>query len=64
MRTINCILSYFLANNMDLYWKFKVKNGTVIILEGIKILCVLKNSFDGENMKKLELLNLLKTMSS
>lgn len=42
---INCILSYFLANNMDLYWKFKVKNGTVIILEGDKDFMCLKKFF-------------------
>lgn len=31
---INSILSYFFAGNLDSYWKFGLKNGTVVVLEG------------------------------
>lgn len=31
---ISCMLSYFVANSIDAYWKFKIENGGVVILEG------------------------------
>ena len=31
---INCIISYFISENLDSYWKFKIKNGSIAIFEG------------------------------
>ena len=31
---INCIISYFISGNLDSYWKFKIKNGSIAIFEG------------------------------
>ncbi|MCI5835817.1 MAG: histidine phosphatase family protein, partial [Firmicutes bacterium] len=31
---INCIISYFISKNLDTYWKFKIKNGSIVIFEG------------------------------
>ncbi len=31
---INCIISHLLSHTLDFYWKFKVKNGSIIIIEG------------------------------
>lgn len=31
---INSILSFFFSGNLDSYWKFGLKNGAVVILEG------------------------------
>ncbi|WP_427170497.1 histidine phosphatase family protein [Fusobacterium nucleatum] len=31
---INCIISYFISGSLDSYWKFEIKNGSIVILEG------------------------------
>lgn len=31
---INCIVSYFISGTLDTYWKFKVSNCSVVVLEG------------------------------
>ena len=31
---INCIISYFVSGSLDIYWKFEIKNGAVVIFEG------------------------------
>lgn len=38
---INCILSYYMSGNLDSYWKFKVENGGIAILEGNYDFCYL-----------------------
>lgn len=39
---INSILSHFLSNNLDAYWKFCVRNGGVAILNGDSKFCFLE----------------------
>lgn len=31
---ISCIVSYFISKSLDTYWKFNIKNGSIIIFEG------------------------------
>ena len=31
---LNCILSHYLSNELDAYWKYKFENGGIAILEG------------------------------
>lgn len=31
---INCIICYFISGNIDTYWKFSIKNASIVILEG------------------------------
>lgn len=38
---INCILSHYMSGNLDSYWKFKVENGGIAILEGDLNFCYL-----------------------
>ena len=38
---INSILAYLIAGNMDVYWKFDIKNGSVVVLEGNLDFCYL-----------------------
>ena len=35
------ILAYLIAGNMDIYWKFDIKNGSVVVLEGNLDFCYL-----------------------
>lgn len=39
---INCILSHFLSNELEAYWKYAVRNGGVAILKGDKNFCFLE----------------------
>lgn len=32
--TINCAISYLISGNIDSYWKFALKNGGIVVLEG------------------------------
>lgn len=38
---INCILSHYMSGNLDTYWKFKVENGGIAVLEGNFDFCYL-----------------------
>lgn len=38
---INCILSHYMSGNLDTYWKFKVENGGIAVLEGDFDFCYL-----------------------
>lgn len=38
---LNCILSHFLSNKLDAYWKYKFENGGIVILEGDIDFCYL-----------------------
>ncbi len=39
---INCILSHFLSNNLEAFWKYAVKNGGIAILKGDLNFCYLE----------------------